>query len=84
MNWKWFALGIYGLIGFCRFVWALRRKSSWDKNISAQVTIKNLSGIPLLVTILFETFFWPVELLIGFYLIWKARRKRRYLRLGDK
>lgn len=77
MNWKWFILGIYGLIGFCRFLWAIRRKAKLTENVWAQHTIQNLSGIALFVTVLFETFLWPVELGIGFYLVIRERRKRR-------
>ena len=77
MNWTWFALGIYGLIGISRFAWAMRRKATWDKNIWAQETIRNLSPVALLVTVLFEVFLWPVELAICFYLISMEKRKKR-------
>lgn len=77
MNWTWCVIGVYGLIGISRFAWAMNRKATWRKNAQAQETILNLSGVALLVTLLFETFLWPVELAICFYLILKEKRSNR-------
>ena len=77
MNWNWAALGVYGLIGISRFAWAMRRKATWDANTQAQETIRNLSGIALLETVLFETFLWPVEMGICFYLLRREKLERK-------
>lgn len=77
MNWTWFVLGVYGLIGISRFAWAMWRKATWDKNIWAQETIRNLHPIALFVTVLFEVFLWPVEIAICFYVLSNERRKKK-------
>lgn len=75
MNWNWFAIGVYGLIGISRFAWAMGRKATWRKNQEAQEVVRNLHGVALVVVILWETFFWPVELAICFYVLLKGRSK---------
>lgn len=70
MSWIMFALGIYVCIGVCRFAWAMHRKAEHPFNKESQNLIRGFSPPVFFVVLLFEIFFWPVELAISAYILW--------------
>lgn len=64
-------------VGLLRFAWAMRKKSRWKLNRQAQEAIEGFSPFTFLCVLVFEMFFWPIELLIGLHLLLRERRKQR-------
>jgi hypothetical protein len=77
MNLTWLVLGLYGLLGAVRFIWAMSRKASLRENQEAQSRIRSFSKPTLFIVCLFEVFLWPVELAIGAYIVWFRKPSAR-------